>query len=84
MQGHFVEETAILALAEKYGKSPAQVVLRWDIQHDVVTIPKSATPSRIAENSQIFDFELSADDMAILDALDQEKRFGSDPDNFNF
>lgn len=84
MQGHLGEESEIVALAEKYGKSPAQIILRWDIQHEVVTIPKSATPSRIAENAQVFDFELSQDDMAVLDALDQGKRFGPDPDTFDF
>lgn len=84
MQGHLGEESEIVALAEKYGKTPAQVILRWDIQHEVVTIPKSATPSRIAENAQVFDFELSQDDMAVLDALDQGKRFGPDPDTFDF
>lgn len=84
MQGHLGEESEIVALAEKYGKTPAQIILRWDIQHEVVTIPKSATPSRIAENAQVFDFELSQDDMAVLDALDQGKRFGPDPDTFDF
>ena len=84
MQGHLGKESEIVALAEKYGKSPAQIILRWDIQHEVVTIPKSATPSRIAENAQVFDFELSQDDMAVLDALDQGKRFGPDPDTFDF
>ena len=84
MQGHLGEESEIVAMAEKYGKTPAQIILRWDIQHEVVTIPKSATPSRIAENAQVFDFELSQDDMAVLDALDQGKRFGPDPDTFDF
>ena len=71
-------------LAEKYNKTPAQIVLRWDLQHEVVTIPKSVNPDRITENSQIFDFELSQADMDLLDALDQGKRVGPDPDNFDF
>jgi diketogulonate reductase-like aldo/keto reductase len=83
MQGNL--DLPILAqLAQKYGKSPAQIVLRWDLQNEVVTIPKSITPSRIQENAQVFDFELSAEDMAALGALNQNKRFGPDPDNFDF
>ena len=72
------------SLAEKYHKTPAQIVLRWDLQHEVVTIPKSTHRNRIAENSQLFDFELSPEDMNVLDALDLGKRNGPDPDNFNF
>jgi diketogulonate reductase-like aldo/keto reductase len=71
-------------LAAKYGKTPAQIVLRWDLQNDILTIPKSIRPERIRENAQIFDFELSAEDMARIDALNQNSRFGADPDNFNF
>lgn len=71
-------------LAAKYGKTPAQIVLRWDLQNDILTIPKSIRPERIRENANIFDFELSADDMARIDALNRNTRFGSDPDNFNF
>ena len=73
-----------MKLAEKYNKTPAQIALRWNLQHEVVTIPKSKTPKRIAENADIFDFELSAEDMQTLDALDQGKRVGPDPNNFNF
>ncbi|HEU4962916.1 MAG TPA: aldo/keto reductase [Bacilli bacterium] len=69
-------------LAAKYGKSAAQIVLRWDLQNGVVTIPKSTTPSRIEENAQVFDFELSADDMAKLEALNENRRFGPNPDEF--
>ena len=84
MQGHVATVPALQELAKRHGKSPAQIVLRWDLQHGVVTIPKSARPERIAENTGIFDFELSAEDMNQLDALDQGKRFGPDPANFNF
>lgn len=84
MKGQVATESTILKLAEKYHKTPAQIVLRWDLQHGVVTIPKSVNPNRIVENAQIFDFELSESDMHTLDALDQEKRTGPDPDNFNF
>ncbi len=84
MQGQVASEPTVQKLAEKYSKTPAQIVLRWDLQHEVVTIPKSTRPHRIVENAQIFDFELSEADMKVLDALDEGKRTGPDPDNFNF
>lgn len=71
-------------LAGKYHKSPAQIVLRWHVQHDVVVIPKSVHEERILENSLIFDFSLSDADIQAIDGLDRNQRFGSDPDNFNF
>jgi diketogulonate reductase-like aldo/keto reductase len=74
----------LLQLANKYGKTPAQIVLRWDIQKQVVTIPKSVHKNRIIENSRIFDFELEPDDMKKIDGLNQNKRLGPDPDNVNF
>jgi diketogulonate reductase-like aldo/keto reductase len=83
MSGQIFTVQAVLGLAEKYQKTPAQIALRWDLQHGVVTIPKSTHANRIAENSQIFDFELSHADMRLLDALDEGKRTGPDPDNFN-
>lgn len=84
MQGRIVTEPVVQKLAEKYEKTPAQIALRWDLQHRVVTIPKSSNPNRITENAQIFDFQLSQADMDVLDALDEGKRIGPDPDNFNF
>ena len=84
MQGQIVEVKVAQKLAEKYQKTPAQIVLRWNLQHEVVTIPKSSRPKRIEENAQIFDFELSQADMEMLDALDQGKHIGPDPANFNF
>lgn len=84
IQGQVTDIKVITELAEKYGKSPAQIVLRWNLQHRVVTIPKSSKPHRIAENAQPFDFELSQTDMVLLDSLDERKRVGPDPDNFNF
>lgn len=83
MQGH-LDLPVLQELAKHYGKTPAQIVLRWDLQHEVVTIPKSVRQARIVENAGIFDFELSEEDMAKLDSLNQNKRFGADPDNFNF
>ncbi|WP_308992171.1 aldo/keto reductase [Mariniflexile litorale] len=84
MQGHIVDVPTVQNIAKKYKKTPAQIVLRWDLQHEVITIPKSANPNRIIENTQIFDFELSQTEMEELDALDQSKRFGPDPANFDF
>ena len=84
MQGEIVNVPVVQELAAKYNKTPAQIALRWNLQHEVVTIPKSVRPSRIAENTQIFDFELSQADMNLLDGLDEGKRVGPDPDNFSF
>jgi len=84
MQGQVANEPSIQELAERYHRTPAQVVLRWDLQHQVVSIPKSIHANRIAENAQIFDFELSQEDMNALDAQDQGKRTGPDPANFDF
>jgi diketogulonate reductase-like aldo/keto reductase len=66
-------------LAKKYRKNQAQIVLRWSLQNGVATIPKSVNQQRIESNADIFDFELSADDMAAINALDCNHRFGYDP-----
>lgn len=84
MQGQILSEPLLQKLSEKYSKSPAQIILRWDLQKGVVTIPKSVRKERILSNSQIFDFEISEDDMILIDRLDKNKRIGADPDNFNF
>ena len=84
MQGQIVTNQTVQKVADKYQKTPAQIVLRWDLQHEVVTIPKSVHTNRITENARIFDFEISKEDMQVLDALDEGKRIGSDPDNFNY
>lgn len=83
MQGH-LDIPLLREIGERHGKTPAQVVLRWDIQHGIVTIPKSVHAERIQENANIFDFELSAEEMRAIDGLDAGRRFGADPDNFNF
>ncbi|WP_297088106.1 aldo/keto reductase [uncultured Draconibacterium sp.] len=84
MQGHIIDVEPIRELAAKYKKTPAQITLRWNIQKGVITIPKSVKPHRILENSQIYDFEISLKDMTLIDTLDRAKRFGPDPNNFNF
>lgn len=84
IRGEIVSVSEVQRLAEKYQKTPAQIALRWDLQHEVVTIPRSIHRDRIEENSQIFDFELSDEDMTLLDALDAGRRIGPDPDNFDF
>jgi diketogulonate reductase-like aldo/keto reductase len=84
MRGQIVNQSSIQKMAEKYDKTPAQIVLRWDLQHEVVTIPKSVHPDRIFENAKIFDFELSQADMEELDGLDEGNHVGPDPDNFYF
>lgn len=85
MQGkELISHELLVGLGQKYGKSPAQIILRWDLQNGVVTIPKSVTPSRIRENADIFDFTLSAQDMELIDGLNLDTRVGADPDNFNF
>ncbi|NGO79101.1 aldo/keto reductase [Streptomyces sp. YC504] len=73
----------IVAIARKHGRTPAQTVLRWHLQVGNVVIPKSVTPSRIAENIDVFDFELDAEDLTALAALDEGKRLGPDPAVFD-
>jgi 2,5-diketo-D-gluconate reductase A len=80
--GDLLQDERVTALAEKYGKSPAQIVLRWHIQQDIIVFPKSVTPSRIRENIEVFDFELGPDDIATIDELDAGTRLGPDPDTF--
>jgi 2,5-diketo-D-gluconate reductase A len=78
-QGAVLHHPVIEEMAGKYGKTTAQVVLRWHIQEGHIVIPKSTTPSRIKENFEIFDFELSEDDMRLFDSLDSGQRTGLDP-----
>lgn len=79
-----LDQTVLIEIGKKYNKSPAQVVLRWDLQNEVVTIPKSVHENRINENKNIFDFELTDKEMDQIDQLNKNERFGPDPDNFNF
>lgn len=83
-QGNLLEHELLKKIAAKHGKTTAQIILRWDIELGVVTIPKSVKEHRIIENANIFDFQLDAEDIAAIATLNENKRFGSDPDNFNF
>ena len=83
MQGKLLDDPTLIKIGEKYNKSVAQVILRWDIQNQVVTIPKSVKSRRIKENADIFDFELSQDDMNQISDLNEDFRVGPDPDEFN-
>ncbi|MFE7637575.1 aldo/keto reductase [Kitasatospora sp. NPDC057518] len=82
-QGAVLDDPAITAIAERTGKSPAQVVLRWHLQLGNIVIPKSVTPARIRQNLDVFDFELTAQDMAAIAAGDRDLRTGPHPDQFN-
>ena len=83
MEGKVLDHPLIVNLAERYGKTPAQVILRWHVQSGFIVIPKSTRPERIRENIALFDFELSAHDMQMIDGLDLKERVGVDPDTFN-
>lgn len=78
------EDSVISMLAETYGRTPAQIILRWEIQNGIIVIPKSIHRERIIENSRIFDFELTPEDMVKMDNLNKNQRFGPSPDTFDF
>ncbi|HZY75181.1 MAG TPA: aldo/keto reductase [Jatrophihabitantaceae bacterium] len=80
--GTLLRDHVVTSIAEKHGRTPAQVVLRWHLQLGNVVIPKSATPSRIEDNFAVFDFELADDDMAAISGLNRDERTGPDPDAF--
>ncbi|MCL1822271.1 MAG: aldo/keto reductase [Prolixibacteraceae bacterium] len=84
MKGKVNEIPLLKALAVKYGKTPVQITIRWELQKGIVTIPKSVKNERIISNVDVFDFEILADDMDKIDNLDKHYRIGADPDNFNF
>ena len=84
MMGHVLNISELVHIGSKYGKSAVQVSLRWLAQRQVSIIPKSVNPQRIAENFDIFDFELTAAEMESISLLNQNTRLGPDPDNFNF
>jgi 2,5-diketo-D-gluconate reductase A len=81
--GELLRDPVITSLAEKYGKTPAQLVIRWHIELGNVVIPKTVTPQRIVENFDVFDVELDPEDVEALLALDRESRTGPHPDDVN-
>lgn len=80
--GKMLGNETLKGIADKYGKSVAQVCIRWVLQNGVLPLPKSVTPSRIADNARVFDFEIAADDMAVIDAMVDPDGSTNDPDNF--
>ena len=81
--GNILDNPEIKKIADKYNKSVAQIVLRWDWQIGVVTIPKSVHKERIHENADIFDFELTKEDMAFINSLNKDERVGWNPERFD-
>ncbi|WP_042222179.1 aldo/keto reductase [Oceanobacillus manasiensis] len=80
-RGRLLDDPTLTEIGEKYGKTPAQVILRWNIQHDIITIPKSTKPERIAANANVFDFSLTEEEMHTIDAMDCNDRTGKNPDS---
>lgn len=81
-QGKVAEDPQLQAIAAKYGKSPAQVALRWHLDNGTIVIPKSVTPERIRINFEVFDFSLTDEDRQSIQALDRQQRLGPDPETF--
>ena len=83
-KANLLENQTILTLAQKYNRTPAQIVIRWHLQRGVVVMPKSVHQERIISNRQVFDFTLLDEDMDVIQKLNRDLRVGSDPDNFTF
>jgi methylglyoxal/glyoxal reductase len=83
-RGRLLNEPVLNHIAGKYNKTAAQVILRWHLQNGVIIIPKSVKESRMIENINLFDFELSLEDMTQINALNLDERYGADPDNIDF
>lgn len=83
-QGKILENPILVELGGKYHKTAAQIIIRWHLQSDIIVIPKSVHQERINQNFDVFDFELSVEDMKRIDQLNTNERLGPDPDNFNF
>jgi diketogulonate reductase-like aldo/keto reductase len=84
MQGQLLDQPVLKLIATKHGKSVAQVIVRWDLQRGIITIPKSTKEHRIIENVDVFDFQLTDEDITLINSLNQDQRVGPDPDNFDF
>ena len=82
--GEIIGDPSLQAIADAHGVTIPQVVLRWMLQRGIVAIPKSVTPSRIAENAALYGFELSPNEIALINTMDRDDRVGPDPDNFDF
>ena len=82
MRGRILDNKTIAKIAEKHDKSIAQVIIRWDLQKGVLTIPKSVHQQRIEDNANVFDFELTAEEIKTIDALHNDERTGAHPDHF--
>lgn len=82
--GHIMEDRTLLELAAKYGKSAAQIIIKWNLQRNVVVLPKSTHKERIESNIDVYDFELSQSDIELINSCNKNIRTGSDPDHFNF
>lgn len=80
-RGRLLEDPVLKEIAAAHGKTVAQVIIRWHLQSDLIVIPKSVTPSRIAENADVYDFSLAAEDMMAIDGLNQDWRAGTNPDD---
>ncbi|MDR3272679.1 MAG: aldo/keto reductase, partial [Flavobacteriaceae bacterium] len=81
-RGELLDDPVLIELSKKYGKNTAQIVLRWDLQKGIIVIPKSVHKERIRSNADIFDFELSEEDIKKIDLLDNNGRTGAHPDSF--
>lgn len=84
MAGQLLDNDELKEIASKYGKSMEQYIIHWDIQINVITISKSAKEHRIIENADVFDFELTKDDMSRINHMNKNQRIGPDPDNYDF
>lgn len=82
MQGELLTNDILIELGKKYGKTPAQIILRWDIQNDVMVVVKSVKQSRLLSNADVFDFELSDEDMDVLNGMNEDLRVGPNPEEF--
>ena len=81
-QGTILQDATIGAIAKKHRKTPAQIIIRWHLDNDLIVIPKSVTPARIKENFAVFDFRLDDDDLGQIGRLDKKHRIGPDPETF--
>lgn len=84
IKNDLLENNTLKEIGNKYNKSVAQIILRWNIENGVLPLPKSSNPQRMKENFEIFDFKLDKDDILKIDNLNKDERVGSNPDNFNF